>query len=207
MRLLKLVSLLLWREWYAIKHACYCFSFWKTTLQMYLLDVFKNDWRDQCKTNNVYFCDHRKLLSGCRPSLDYFLWNICLSPPYSDVKFFKVCDFCFTQILVSSSIWWMSSEWGHWTSFSSQVEFLVSKKAWPPAEISPAYAASIWLLTCVGSPVFNKVGVLTEFFSTFMTCEGLFSCMSSLVCMQICILTEAFPTPWTFIWFYSLVCC
>lgn len=83
----------------------------------------------------------------------------------------------------------------------------MSKKAGPPAEVPPAYAAAIRLLSCVGSSVFNKVGVLTELFPTLMTGKGLLSSVSSLVCVQICILTEAFPTPRAFIWFYSLVRC
>ena len=86
----------------------------------------------------------------------------------------------------------------------SLVEFLVPKKAWPPAEVSSAYVTGIRLLTCVGSPVFNKMGVLTKFFSTFMTCKGLLSSVSSLVCMEICILTEAFPA---FLTFKRLLCC
>ncbi|TEA30386.1 hypothetical protein DBR06_SOUSAS17710007, partial [Sousa chinensis] len=43
----------------------------------------------------------------------------------------------------------------------------------------PAYATSIRLLTCVGSLVFNKVGVLNESFPTFITFKGFFSCVNS----------------------------
>lgn len=88
-----------------------------------------------------------------------------------------------THTRVRVSIRWISSARGHWTSFPLPVKLLVSQKAWAPAEVSLASATGVRLLTCVGSPVFNEVGVLTEFFSTFMTGKGLLSCVSSLVCV------------------------
>lgn len=63
------------------------------------------------------------------------------------------------------------------------------------------------LMLHVGSPVFSKVRILTEFLSTYITHKGFLSSVSSLVCTEIWILTEAFPTPGTFVWFYSLVYC
>lgn len=57
-------------------------------------------------------------------------------------------------------------------------EFLVPKKACWPAAVAPDVLQ-------VSSPVLNKVGILTEFFSTVTTRKGLFSSVNSLVCAEI----------------------
>ena len=43
----------------------------------------------------------------------------------------------------------------------------------------------LMLMLHVGSPVFTKVGVLTEFLSTYITHKGFLASVSSLVCTQI----------------------
>lgn len=143
--------------------------------------LLMNSLKVMCKNVNS-----TKLLTGIpgRVNLDSFLLNIFVSLNFSLIKYYSC--FCILFCKPHGHLYLVNFFRMRTLDkllFSLAVEFLVSKKAWSPAEVSPAHATSIWLLTCVGSPMFNKVGVLTEFFSTFMTCKGLLSSVSSLVCM------------------------
>lgn len=105
MKLLKLASLLTWRQRYAIKHAYYCFLFWKTKrpmLQMFLSYVFKSGWGDQCKTNNIYLCDHRRWTDSWLHLL--FEAEFAILPGTIPNQVFPIQDVLRTPLLLKNSM-------------------------------------------------------------------------------------------------------